>query len=88
VTYRYQQSLPRCLNCQNVFVQHAAKRLLSQLQVRHRKLVAMILLRNRGQLQKRIRSPVLQPASAGKEADLVNCTLINACYRNSEPDDS
>jgi len=33
-----------------------------------------------------IRSQVSQPASAGKEADLVNCKLITACYRHSEPD--
>jgi len=31
-------------------------------------------------------SRVSQPASAGKEADLVNCKLITACYQNSEPD--
>jgi len=29
-----------------------------------------------------IRSRVSQPASAGKESDLVNCKLITACYRN------
>jgi len=29
---------------------------------------------------KTIRSRVPQPASAGKEADLVNCKLITACY--------
>ena len=33
-----------------------------------------------------IRSRVSQPASAGKEADLVNCKLITACYQNSERD--
>ena len=33
-----------------------------------------------------IRSPVSQPAPAGKEADQVNCELIAACYQNSEPD--
>ena len=33
-----------------------------------------------------IRSRVSQPASAGKEADLVNCKLITACYQNSETD--
>ena len=31
-------------------------------------------------------SRVSQSASAGKEADLVNCKLITACYQNSEPD--
>jgi len=33
-----------------------------------------------------IRSRVSQPAYAGKEADLVKCKLITACYQNSEPD--
>jgi len=33
-----------------------------------------------------IRSQGTQPASAGKEADLVNCKLITACYQQSEPD--
>jgi len=31
-------------------------------------------------------SRVSQPAYAGKEADLVKCKLITACYQNSEPD--
>ena len=33
-----------------------------------------------------IRSRVSRPATAGKEADQVNCKLITACYQNSEPD--
>jgi len=33
-----------------------------------------------------LRSRVSQPAYAGKEADLVKCKLITACYQNSEPD--
>jgi len=33
-----------------------------------------------------IRSRVSQPASAGKEVNLVNCKLITACYQNSETD--
>ena len=32
-----------------------------------------------------IRSRLSQLASAGKEANLVNCKLITACYQNSEP---
>jgi len=45
----------------------------------------MLLLRNKGH-SKTIRCRVLQPASAGKEADLVNCKLITARYQNNEPD--
>ena len=48
------------------------------LEVHLRKFVAVLLLRN-----KRFR--VSQPASAGKEADLVNCKLSTACYLNSGP---
>jgi len=33
-----------------------------------------------------IRSRVSQPASAGKESDLVNCKLPTGCHQNSEPD--
>jgi len=46
------------------------------LEVHLRNFVAMLLLRN-----KRFR--VSQPASSGKEADLVNCKLITVCYLNS-----
>jgi len=35
---------------------------------------------------KTTRSRASQPASAGKEANLVNCKLITACYQNSQPD--
>jgi len=37
-------------------------------------------------ISRTIRSRVSQPASAGKEADLVNYKLITTCYQNSEPD--
>jgi len=46
---RYQQSLSRSNICQDVWVQqsHAAKRLISQLEVNIRRFVAMLLLDNK-----------------------------------------
>jgi len=47
----YEQSLSRCITCQNVCVQqlHAAKRLPPYLGVHLRRFVTMLLLRNKGQ---------------------------------------
>jgi len=49
--YRYQQPLPRSITCQDACVQHshAAKRLISQLEVNTRRFVAMLLLHSRDQ---------------------------------------
>ena len=88
VRYRYQQPLSRCITCQDICVQqlHAAKRL------HHRDLKCIfedLLSCHCYATQANstpIRSRVSQPASAGKEADLVNCKLITVCYQNSEPD--
>jgi len=44
----------------------------------------MLLLRNKAN-SRTIRPRVSQPVSVGKDANLVNCKLITACYRNSEP---
>jgi len=49
--YRYQQSLSRCITCQDIYVQQSqvAKRLLLQLEVNIRRFVAMLLLHNKYQ---------------------------------------
>jgi len=49
--YRYQQSLPRCITYQDVCVQlaHAAKRLISSLEVNIRRFFTMLLLDNKDQ---------------------------------------